>query len=279
MSDMVTLLDGAEWGDGDRFWDGEASHETPEGQLITAALPPSLQDIRLGDHGPAVAAWQKRLQELGFSPGNVDGHFGLRTDTATRALQRVHGLTVDGIVGTRTRDAAASVPAPLPVPTAFEVPRVRTPLSESDLTVTLHDGHVSAFGTEPSLERLGCAWAQMALEHAHGFAVWCNNIGNVTAFHWAGPYYEFSVRERVKRDPDVWKTLALHFRAHDSALLGASDYWHLIASRYAPALLKFDAGDPAAAAFELSKLGYYTALAGPYAAAMATLYHDFQRRF
>jgi uncharacterized protein (TIGR02594 family) len=46
---------------------------------------------------------QRRLQELAYSPGPVDGSFGPRTEAAVRAFQRDSGLPVDGMVGPRTR--------------------------------------------------------------------------------------------------------------------------------------------------------------------------------
>jgi peptidoglycan hydrolase-like protein with peptidoglycan-binding domain/DNA-binding CsgD family transcriptional regulator len=46
---------------------------------------------------------QRRLRELGFRPGPVDGLFGPRTERAVRSFQRSHGLIVDGIVGPQTR--------------------------------------------------------------------------------------------------------------------------------------------------------------------------------
>jgi peptidoglycan hydrolase-like protein with peptidoglycan-binding domain/DNA-binding CsgD family transcriptional regulator len=50
-----------------------------------------------------VRAIQRRLTELGFRPGPVDGLFGARTEQAVLAFQRTHGLSVDGIVGPQTR--------------------------------------------------------------------------------------------------------------------------------------------------------------------------------
>src|SRR3712207_744141 len=50
-----------------------------------------------------VRAVQRRLGELGFRPGPVDGLFGPRTERAVLAFQRTHGLAVDGIVGPQTR--------------------------------------------------------------------------------------------------------------------------------------------------------------------------------
>lgn len=59
--------------------------------------------LKLGSRGPEVSDLQRRLRELGYNPGPVDGIFGPRTEAAVRAFQRDSGLLVDGIVGPRTR--------------------------------------------------------------------------------------------------------------------------------------------------------------------------------
>lgn len=48
---------------------------------------------------------QQALAARGFSPGNIDGLWGSRTEAAVRAFQQAHGLVADGIVGPRTREA------------------------------------------------------------------------------------------------------------------------------------------------------------------------------
>ena len=152
------------------------------------------------------------------------------------------------------------------------VPRVATPLSELELARVLRDGHVRAFDARPDEDRLGVSWAQNALEHARGRAVYCANIGNVTAgASWGGDVYELYVQERVRRNPDVWQWLTLRFRVHTDVRDGAADYWKLLARRFAGVLPLFDEGRAHEAAYRLSVLGYYTALAEPYADAMESL--------
>ena len=81
---------------------------------IGALLQPAASSgpvLRVGDHGPAVVAWQTLLNQwLHLSaptkPSLVtDGGFGPATLTATQALQRAQKLTPDGIVGPATRHA------------------------------------------------------------------------------------------------------------------------------------------------------------------------------
>src|ERR671923_1687037 len=52
---------------------------------------------------PRVRALQRRLRALGQRPGPVDGLYGPRTEAAVERLQRDSGLSVDGVVGPRTR--------------------------------------------------------------------------------------------------------------------------------------------------------------------------------
>lgn len=65
--------------------------------------------IRMGAKGDAVRAWQLELHEhgLGAVCGEIDGDFGVRTDAATRQFQDRHGLMVNGVVNSATREAAA----------------------------------------------------------------------------------------------------------------------------------------------------------------------------
>jgi hypothetical protein len=63
------------------------------------------QLLRLGDRGAAVATWQWRLVQVLGRGIDVDEVFGPVTEQATRDFQRTSGLTVDGVVGPRSRAA------------------------------------------------------------------------------------------------------------------------------------------------------------------------------
>ncbi|MFN7134555.1 MAG: peptidoglycan-binding domain-containing protein, partial [Myxococcales bacterium] len=54
--------------------------------------------LKAGASGPAVAALQRRLKQLGHYQGPADGSFGAVTERAVRAFQKQQGLTVDGRV-------------------------------------------------------------------------------------------------------------------------------------------------------------------------------------
>lgn len=70
----------------------------PSGQADAAVL-------RQGSRGSQVSTMQTKLKRWGYYTGGIDGIFGPKTNTAVRYFQRVNGLSVDGIVGSRTAAA------------------------------------------------------------------------------------------------------------------------------------------------------------------------------
>jgi peptidoglycan hydrolase-like protein with peptidoglycan-binding domain len=58
--------------------------------------------LKEGAKGKHVRKLQKRLRELGFSPGAIDGIFGPATEAAVMAFQKSKRILGDGIVGPRT---------------------------------------------------------------------------------------------------------------------------------------------------------------------------------
>ena len=57
---------------------------------------------RLGSRGDEVRSIQKKLRQLGYYSGSVDGIYGSRTESAVKAFQRNCGITADGIAGPKT---------------------------------------------------------------------------------------------------------------------------------------------------------------------------------
>lgn len=57
---------------------------------------------RLGSRGDEVRRIQKKLKELGFFTGSVDGIYGVKTQSAVRRFQKSVGITADGIAGNKT---------------------------------------------------------------------------------------------------------------------------------------------------------------------------------
>lgn len=57
---------------------------------------------KTGSTGEEVRRIQKKLKELGYYTGAVDGIFGAKTQSAVKAFQKNCGITVDGIAGPTT---------------------------------------------------------------------------------------------------------------------------------------------------------------------------------
>lgn len=77
--------------------------------LILALVLSGVAYGALGDHllgkgakGPEVTELQKRLAQLGYPVGPLDGKFGPKTQASVRKFQQDHGLKVDGIAGPAT---------------------------------------------------------------------------------------------------------------------------------------------------------------------------------
>jgi peptidoglycan hydrolase-like protein with peptidoglycan-binding domain len=85
---------------------------TSKGILIVSALA-----IRAayGDSGPAIDLIQKKLKELHYYSGILDGRFGYATYRAVRSFQSVNSLKVDGVIGRLTWNklfSASALPKP-----------------------------------------------------------------------------------------------------------------------------------------------------------------------
>ncbi|MDD3214193.1 MAG: peptidoglycan-binding domain-containing protein [Eubacteriales bacterium] len=70
----------------------------------TPAITPNnaYHTLQVGDTGDTVSDLQRRLLELGFYTGDIDGKFGNQTRRAVEKFQYNNGLSVDGIAGKRT---------------------------------------------------------------------------------------------------------------------------------------------------------------------------------
>ena len=63
---------------------------------------PSAPLFRVGSVGPEVIQLQRRLSELGYYAGELDGKYYEGTQAAVNAFQMQHGLAADGIAGEMT---------------------------------------------------------------------------------------------------------------------------------------------------------------------------------
>lgn len=81
---------------------------TPSQAFVTAAptsavaAPAARPVLRPGSRGTAVVALQKRLATLGYWVGTTSGGYDHETAQAVMALQKVAGLTRDGVMGPKT---------------------------------------------------------------------------------------------------------------------------------------------------------------------------------
>lgn len=66
--------------------------------------------LKKGAKEVAVRGVQRRLIQLGFDPGEIDGDFGDATEAAVKAFQEKYDLDADGIVGPLTWAALNSPP-------------------------------------------------------------------------------------------------------------------------------------------------------------------------
>lgn len=114
---------------------------------VTASPRPTATDdgtLRNGSTGQNVRMLQTALKNLGYYTGSIDGDFGVGTETAVRAFQSQHGLTVDGVAGTRTleklySDSAKTAPPQLPITTSFVYATSRpTPLTYTPSTLSTY---------------------------------------------------------------------------------------------------------------------------------------------
>ncbi|MGW2250152.1 C40 family peptidase [Kitasatospora sp. NPDC001660] len=80
----------------------------------TVDLRTQCGDLQTGATGPCVTTLQTMLNKFGAGL-TTDGQFGPATDTAVRNFQASHALTINGIVGTATKNALyGSTPTPRP---------------------------------------------------------------------------------------------------------------------------------------------------------------------
>jgi peptidoglycan hydrolase-like protein with peptidoglycan-binding domain len=81
----------------------------PALDLSIDALLSQQRVLRYGSQGADVADVQRLLHALAHYDGAADGIFGQKTTSAVRSFQDARGLTVDGVIGSRTRGELASL--------------------------------------------------------------------------------------------------------------------------------------------------------------------------
>ncbi|CAN5476224.1 hypothetical protein BH18ACT1_BH18ACT1_16710 [soil metagenome] len=130
----------------------------------TTTAPPPPAGLTRGASGPEVEALQRRLVELRFDPGPVDGRFGSGTLAAVLGFQSLHGMEADGVVGPMVEAALAAPAAVAPLVPGGEADRVEGDLDRQVLRLStggeLHlVSHVSTGSGERYCEGGSCAMA------------------------------------------------------------------------------------------------------------------------
>ena len=113
------------------------SDNAPRTSDSTAAIGLSL---KLGNEGEEVRALQRRLKNLGYYRGSVDGQYGASTEQAVRLFQAAIGLTADGVAGTATLNGLFVDTAPRNTGAAAGSVDVNTSQVASTGYVTLESG-------------------------------------------------------------------------------------------------------------------------------------------
>lgn len=80
--------------------------------LLLAPASSSSKTLKRGDRGTQVETLQRRLRDLHYWVGTIDGEFGGLTQQALLAFQKYEGLGRDGIYGPKTRRALAGATRP-----------------------------------------------------------------------------------------------------------------------------------------------------------------------
>jgi hypothetical protein len=165
----------------------------------------------------------------------------------------------------------------------WAVPRQETPLEEVAIARMLRQGHELELGERPSEERLGVAWAHIALENARGEGIENHNFGNLTIWEKEpGAHFVRILRERrpVTRGSTVtrWRWVEMRFRAFETPVEGARAYWAHLVNKFPGALERFDFGDAKGAGRKLARLGYASAFSMSYASSLDNLYDEYRRR-
>ena len=96
---------------------GRADNATQQLLYSSAALPAWYYGGSYGTlsrsnyYNSAVVPLQRRLRELGYYTGNIDGYFGSQTQRAVRNFQSINGLTVTGVADSYTQQVLYSASA------------------------------------------------------------------------------------------------------------------------------------------------------------------------
>ncbi|MFG1999973.1 peptidoglycan-binding protein [Spirillospora sp. NPDC048911] len=97
--------------------------------------PPQHPKLKPGAKGAAVRELQQRLKQLNYDPGKVDGKYGIGTQMAVWAFQKVNRLKVSNTVGKSVWAALDAPKPPRPMAKGREADRVDVDLRRQYLVV------------------------------------------------------------------------------------------------------------------------------------------------
>jgi murein L,D-transpeptidase YcbB/YkuD len=75
---------------------------------VKPKVPVPTSGLKPGDKGASVKQLQRALKSAGYTVGKIDGSYGPSTESAVKQFQQAHGLTADGIAGSKTLAALRS---------------------------------------------------------------------------------------------------------------------------------------------------------------------------
>ena len=102
---------------------------------------PTVMLLKPGVQGDEVTKLQKRLSELGYYTGEVDGAYGPGTQAAVLLFQQQHGLDSDGVAGEKTREMLYSQNAQtfIPTPAPTQTPSSLSKGAEGDAVAEMQE--------------------------------------------------------------------------------------------------------------------------------------------
>ncbi|MGD9753217.1 MAG: peptidoglycan-binding protein [Acidimicrobiia bacterium] len=130
--------------------------EEPPGskEVVAPWLPPSMAlpdpatapAVGEGDESPEVELLERRLTELGYRPGIIDGYFSASTWSAVLAFQKTERLERTGAMDAETW-ARLAAPQPWRVTSSTRYPRVEVDLERQVVHVVFGPQHVQTLNT------------------------------------------------------------------------------------------------------------------------------------
>lgn len=155
------------------------------------------------------------------------------------------------------------------------VERVRTPVSQEQLSNALIEAWRQLFSNEPTKEQILLILAHNAIETGHRQSMWNYNIGNITTGGKSSDYFD-GLKTKEQMSPGKWEEKYLKYKAYPSLLAGAIGYLKFLSTnkRYGNAWKHILNPDPIAYSKELKKAKYYTVDEEPYTKSLKSAFDN-----